>query len=271
MTRVELSLVLPAFDCVSYIGANVQRALGYFEEHGIRGEVVVADDGSTDGTADAVPAAANVRVLRLPHRGKGGALRAGMTAADGRIRAFTDADLPYGLEPLARASHLIGERHAHAVTGDRTLPGSEYRSTRLRRAISGFAGLAFRTLVVGDIHDTQCGFKCFRGDVAAEVFRLARVDGFAIDIEVLFLVRRYGLDVQRIPVRLEGEALSSVDLLRDSARAARDVVAIRLDWAAGRYRSTALERIPAEDLPTHAAHDASDGAPARGSSEDRSG
>lgn len=249
MTEVELSLVLPAFDCAPYIGTSVRRALGYFEEHGIQGEVVVADDGSTDGTADAVPAAPNVRVLRLQHRGKGGALRAGMTAADGRIRAFTDADLPYGLEPLKRASRLIAESGAHAVIGDRTLPGSEYRSTPLRRALSGFAGLAFRTLVVGEIRDTQCGFKCFRGDVAVELFRLARVDGFAIDIEVLFLLLRYGLDVQRIPVRLEGDSLSSVQVLRDSIRAARDVVAIRLGWTRGRYRSTVLPGIATQGPP----------------------
>ncbi len=271
MTGVEVSLVLPAFDCAPYIGASVQRAVQYFEEHGILGEVVVADDGSTDGTADAVPTAANVLVLRLPHRGKGGALRAGMTAAHGHIRAFTDADLPYGLEPLARARQLIDEGRAHAVIGDRTLPGSAYRSTRLRRVLSGFAGLAFRTLVGGEIRDTQCGFKCFRGDVAAEVFRIARVDGFAIDIEVLLLLLRYGLDVRRIPVRLEGEAVSSVHLLRDSGRAARDVVAIRLDWAAGHYRSGALERIRAADERTRDAPDASEGVPSPGSRGDRPG
>jgi len=246
MSEHGVSLVLPAFDCAPYIGASVRRALRYFEEHGIAGEVVVADDGSTDRTADAVPIASNVRVLRLPHRGKGGALRAGMTAADGRMRAFTDADLPYGLEPLARASRLIAEQGAHAVIGDRTLPGSEYRSAPLRRILSGLAGLGFRALVADGIPDTQCGFKAFRGDVAAELFPLARVDGFAIDIEILFVLLRYGLDVQRIPVRLEKEALSSVDVLRDSARAARDILAIRVGWSTGRYRSTVLPRLAAD-------------------------
>ena len=255
MSEAELSLVLPAFDCAPFIAETVRRALDHFDERGIRGEVVVADDGSTDGTADHVPAAANVRVLRLPHRGKGGALRAGMTVAGGRIRAFTDADLPYGLEPLAQASRLIDEGHAHAVIGDRTLPGSAYRSTPLRRVLSGSAGLAFRMLVVGRIRDTQCGFKVFRGDVAAELFRLARVDGFAIDIEVLSILLRHGLDVQRIPVRFEGKVLSSVHVLHDSARAARDVVTIRLDWALGRYRSTVLHRLAADDARPHAEPD----------------
>lgn len=247
MSQVEVSLVLPAFESAAYIGDNVRRVLGFFVEHRIRGEVVVSDDGSADGTPDAVPSVAGVHVLRLPHRGKGGALRAGMIAARGEIRAFTDADLPYGLDPLPAAVASIRERGAHAVIGDRTLPGSEYRATGLRRAVSAVAGLFFRTFITGGIHDTQCGFKVFRGDVAAEVFRLARVDGFAIDIEILYLLLGYRLEVQRVPVRLEATGMSSVHLLHDSLAAARDVALVRLRWAAGRYRSSVLERLATDE------------------------
>src|SRR6185369_16744187 len=129
-----------------------------------------------------------VRVLRLPHSGKGGALRAGMTAARGEIRAFTDADLPYGLDLLPLAMEW--------------------------------------TRVTGGIYDTQCGFKVFRGDVAAELFRVARVDGFAIDVEVIYLLLKYRLDVKRIPVRLERNAPSSVHVLRDSVASVRDIASI---------------------------------------------
>jgi len=243
MTEPDLSLVLPAYDCASFIGANVSRVVATFEERGVRAEVIVVDDGSTDGTADAVPVVPGVRVLRLPHRGKGGALRAGMTAARGEVRAFTDADLPYGLEPVLAGAALTREGKVHAVIGDRTLPGSSYRSGALRRALSGLASLAFRGLAAGGTYDTQCGLKCFRGDVAAEVFGLARVDGFAIDIEVLFLLRRYGLTVERLPVRLESAGKTSVHVLRDTMAAARDVAAIRLAWARGRYRSPVLQGI----------------------------
>jgi dolichyl-phosphate beta-glucosyltransferase len=253
MRPPDLSLVLPAFECAAFIGPNVRRVLGFFDEHALAGEVIVADDGSTDGTADAAPVGPTVRVLRLAHRGKGGALRAGMLAATGNVRAFTDADLPYGLEPLLAADALIRERRAHAAIGDRSLPGSEYRSGRTRRALSGLASLAFRALSPGEAYDTQCGLKCFRGDVAAELFRLARVDGFAIDIELLFLLRRYGLRVERVPVRLEAAAKTSVHAFRDSARAARDVAAIRLDWARGHYRSDVLERVGAEVAAVRAA------------------
>jgi glycosyltransferase involved in cell wall biosynthesis len=244
----DISLVLPAYNAAPYVAVNARRVLDHFVAQGVNGELVVADDGSTDGTADAVPAEPNVRVLRLPHRGKGGALRAGMAAATGTIRAFTDADLPYGLEPLDAAVEAIRAGRADAVIGDRTLPGSAYRSSPVRRLLSAAAGLAFRALSGGSLRDTQCGFKAFRGDVAGTVFSLAHTDGFAIDIEVLFLLGRYGFRVEPIPVRLQGEARSSVHPIRDAAAAARDVTAVRIGWIRGRYRSPALAAlvVPAE-------------------------
>jgi glycosyltransferase involved in cell wall biosynthesis len=245
----ELSLVLPAYNSVSYIKRNVARTVDFFDRVGLEAELLVADDGSTDGTADAVPIGPNVRVLRLPHRGKGGALRSGMAAARGEIRAFTDADLPFGLDPLPLAVRWIRERGYHAVIGDRTLPGSRYKTAGAERTLlSSLASFVFRTLVTGGIYDTQCGLKVFRGDVAAEVFRLARVDGFAIDVEVIYLLLKYRLDIKRMPVQMEDSGPSTVRVLRDSVRAARDVVSIRLNWASGRYRSDVLEGILRDDL-----------------------
>jgi len=241
----EVSLVVPAFNGAEYLPTNTERVLAHFAERGIDGELIVADDGSTDGTAESVPEAPNVRVLRLPHRGKGGALRAAMTSAAGRIRAFTDADLPYGLDPLDAAVELIRDGQADAVIGDRTLPGSRYRSSTVRRTLSTAAGLAFRALSGSGLRDTQCGFKAFRGDVADAVFSLSRTDGFAIDIEVLFLLERSGLTVRPIPVRLEGAARSSVHPLRDAFAAARDVAAVRLRWTRGRYRGPGLGALAA--------------------------
>ena len=248
MSRREFSLVLPAFHSAEYIGDHVTRATRFFEAAGIDGEVIVADDGSTDGTADAVPEASDVRVLRLPHRGKGHAVRQGMTAAQGMIRGFTDADLPYGLDPIPFAMRWVREHHYHAVIGDRTLPGSRYESAGAGRAIlSELASFTFRTLVTGGIYDTQCGFKVFRGDVAAELFRVARIDGFAIYVEVIYLVLKNRLDLKRIPVQLQDNAPSSVRVVRDSLTAVRDVSSIRVNWARGRYRSPRLVDILRED------------------------
>lgn len=249
MSGVEVSLVIPAFNSVRYLRDNVDRIQAFYERAGIEGEVVVADDGSTDGTPDSVTIADRVRVLRLPHAGKGAAVRAGMAVTDGEICGFTDADVPYGLEPLPLAIRYIRERRYHAVIGDRTLPGSTYASTGLlRTAISGLASLSFRTLVTGGIYDTQCGFKIFRGDVGREVFRLSRIKGFAIDVEIIALLLKYRLDIKRIPVRLERNAPSSVRVVRDSVKAFEDIVAIRWNWSTGKYRAPLLVDLLQEEI-----------------------
>jgi dolichyl-phosphate beta-glucosyltransferase len=244
-----VSLVIPAYNSSGYLDANVSRVLDFYARAGVEGEIVVVDDGSTDGTAESVAADARVRVLRRPHAGKGAALRAGMMATTGAICGFTDADLPYGTESLPLAISYIRDRRYHAVIGDRTLPGSAYASTGfLRTAVSEFASFSFRTMVTGGIYDTQCGFKLFRGDVGREVFRLSRISGFAIDVELIYLVLKYRLDIKRIPVRLERNAPSSVRVVRDSAAAFRDIATIRWNWATGRYRSPLLVNLLQEEL-----------------------
>lgn len=250
----EVSLVLPAYNASGYIRQSVEGALAFFEEHGIDGEVVVADDGSRDRTDLAVPAGPGVRSLRHDvNRGKGAALRLGMSAATGRLRVFTDADVPYGLEPILLARSYILRRGFHAVIGDRSMPGSSYQQVGpMRTVLSDVASFTFRTLVVGGFGDTQCGFKAFRGDVAAELFRLSRIDRFAIDVELIYLLLKHGLDIKRIPVRLLRNADSSVHVIRDSIRSVADISRIRLNQARGVYRSDTLERILADDLRLHA-------------------
>jgi glycosyltransferase involved in cell wall biosynthesis len=242
-------VVLPAYNAADHIGPAVNELLEYFERSRLDGEVVVVDDGSTDATADVVPDHPIVHVVRLPrNRGKGAALRAGMLAASGSVRVFTDADLPYGTAPIGYAHDYITNRGFHAVIGDRTLPGARYaHSGPVRSAISWLASLIFRTLVTGGIYDTQCGFKAFRGDVAAELFSLTRVRGFAIDVELIYLMLKYGLDMKRIPVRLERNAPSSVRVIRDSVWASIDILRMRSRWANGSYASRALEELRSVD------------------------
>jgi dolichyl-phosphate beta-glucosyltransferase len=249
MTRPEVSLVIPAYRSASYLNDNVQQVCAFFASADIDGEVIVADDGSPDDTAESVVESDRVHVLRLPHAGKGAALRAGMARTTGEICGFTDADLPYGVDSLPLAMSYIRERRYHAVIGDRTLPGSSYESTGLlRTAISEVASFSFRTLVTGGIYDTQCGFKLFRGDVGREVFRLTRTNGFAIDVEAIYLLLKYRLDVKRIPVRLVRNESSSVRVVRDSVVAFRDIAAIRWRWAMGGYRAPLLLQLLEEEL-----------------------
>ena len=249
----SVSVVLPAFNAADYIRQSVDELLAFMDASDIQGEVIVVDDGSTDATAEHVPTDGRVQVIRSRrNRGKGAAVRTGILHAGGSVRVFTDAELPYGCEPIASAIFYICERGFHAVVGDRTLPGSSYQHERpLRRAVSEVASFTFRTLVTGGIYDTQCGFKAFRGDVAEELFHLCRVDGFAADVELLYLLLKYRLDIKRIPVRLRYNAGSSVHVIRDSARAALDIGRMRFNWGRGAYRSERLAEILAADSAPH--------------------
>jgi len=245
-----LSLVIPVYRSADYIAATVTAVLEAFHDLAITGEVIVVDDGSADGTLAAVPDLPGVRTVALPHNsGKGAALRAGMAVARGEVRGFTDADLPYGTEPLALALHCIRVRGFHAAIGDRTLPGSAYEGAgAVRTVVSELASFVFRTLVTGGIYDTQCGFKLFRGDVADALFKVSRIGRFAVDVELIYLLLKYRLDIKRIPVRLQGNASTSVHVVRDSLRAFSDIVWMRANWALGRYRSPALIACLEEDL-----------------------
>lgn len=246
----DITVVLPSYNAASEIGDTVEQLAAYFQARGLAGQIVVADDGSGDGTAEAAPDLPNVEVVCLPrNRGKGAAIRAGMQRATGHVRAFTDADLPYGVEPIGTAMRYIEERGFHAVVGDRTLPGSTYQHEGLlRRSVSEVASFTFRTMVTGGIYDTQCGFKAFRGDVADELFRISRVDGFAVDVELIYLLLKHRLDIKRIPVQLRQNAGSSVRVVRDSVRAGADILRMRANWARGTYRSAGLNQILADEM-----------------------
>jgi dolichyl-phosphate beta-glucosyltransferase len=215
--------------------------------------VVVVDDGGGDfdATTGSWSAEGPVRLLVLPeNRGKGAAVRAGMLAARGRVRLFTDVDLPYDLELIAAAACFIRDRGYHLAVGDRTLPGSSYAlevGWRRRLASAVFSRLV-GTFLTGGFFDTQCGFKAFRDDVAQALFGLARVDRFAFDVELLYLALLYRTDIKRIPVQLRNNETSAVRLLRDSLAMLLDVGRIRLYAWRGAYRSPELAAIVARDF-----------------------
>jgi glycosyltransferase involved in cell wall biosynthesis len=212
-------------------------------------EIIVVDDGGGDIDRARLERRGSVRVITYPrNRGKGAAVRAGMLAADGQVRVYTDADIPYGTRPIVDIMGYILDRGFHAVIGDRTLRGSAYVEPPLgRRALSYVASGFIGRLVTGGFFDTQCGLKAFRGDVADELFKLVRVERFAFDVEVIYLCLKYRLDIKRIPVRLETNSTSSVRLIRDSTRGMVDLFRIKIRQSMGVYYSSKLEGLISEE------------------------
>ena len=233
--RPRLSVVVPAYREERRIAstvASLRSALG-----GLGVEIVVVDDGSGDATAARAAEAGADRVVPLPvNRGKGGAVRAGVLAATGSAIVFTDADLSYPPSQVTRLLDrieqgwdvVVGSRQ-HAET--RTIVGSG----RLRDLAGRMFNLTTGLVLSRRFADTQCGLKGFHHDAAARIFGVARVDGFAFDVELLWLAGHLGLSVDEVPVELANAAGSTVRLNIDPIRMVRDLWRIRRWAAAGVY------------------------------------
>jgi putative flippase GtrA len=243
------SVIVPALDEEEGIAGTVEAIRASLAELDAAGglEVVVVDDGSRDGTADAALAAGADQVVVLPvNRGKGAAVRAGVAAANGRTIAFTDADLAYSPDQLLRVIAEI-EGGWDVAIGSRRHPGTtRVEGAGIVRDLGSRAvNLLASAVLLSHPHDTQCGLKAFRSDVARPVFALGRIDRFAFDIEVLHLVERHGWSVQEVPVQLRMGERTSVRLVRDSLRLLGDLWRIRHWSATGAYEMPDALAVPA--------------------------
>ncbi|WP_435611734.1 glycosyltransferase [Streptomyces sp. bgisy159] len=237
MTPPDLSVVIPAYDEERRLGRTLDAVLRYLRDAGGSWEVVVADDGSTDGTPALVAARPEVRLVSGGrHRGKGHALRLGVAATTGRRILLTDADLAAPMEELAVLEKALADGHAAAV-GSRALPGAALgrRQHRVRELLGGAGNLLIRATAVPGIRDTQCGFKLLDGDKARAAFAASRVDGWAIDVEVLRHFHRSGWPVAEVPVRWSHQPGSKIRP-SDYARFLRDLVRLRVRPAHDRDR-----------------------------------
>lgn len=251
---VALSVILPCYKAAELARRSVMRLT-----HALAGripsyEIIVVDDGVGDcePVLRDLPTGpgGQVHVITLPqNRGKGGAVAAGMKSASGRVRVFTDVDIPYGTTPVMLIESLIRTRDFHVVIGDRTFPQSRYE-TELpfgRRLASGVFSRITATMVTGGFFDTQCGLKGFRGDIAEALFGLQTVERFAFDVELLYLALTYGLEIKRIPVVLEANGTSSVRIGRDSSQTLLDLVRIKTNQWRGVYDSDLLRGMIARE------------------------
>jgi dolichyl-phosphate beta-glucosyltransferase len=243
-TVPDVSVVLPCYRAARLAEDSVRRLGAFLETTGLEWEIIVVDDGGGDFPPGESIVAEIASLVRLEqNRGKGAAVGAGMAAARGRVRIYTDVDLPYDLALLPVIVSLVLDRKFHLVIGDRTLPDSRYHTevSLGRRLASGVFTQIVGTLVTGGFFDTQCGLKGVRGDIADELFRLRRINRFAFDVELVYLALHHRLDIKRIPVRLRANETSSVRLFRDSVRGMLDVLSIKYHQLRSHYASPSLE------------------------------
>ncbi|MBM4436032.1 MAG: glycosyltransferase family 2 protein [Actinobacteria bacterium] len=237
----SIALVLPAYNEERRLGATLDAIAAYARTHGLRLHVIVADDGSTDGTVEtalAARAALPLDVLSLPRRtGKGAAVRAGVLAAAADIVGFADADLSTPISELPRLLAPLQGGHdlaiaSRALTQSRVvLAQPAYR----RAGARVFRELAWLMGGLPGYPDSQCGFKFYWGEVARDLFGAAVIDRWMFDIEILRLAEHRGYRVAQVPVQWRNHPDSRLSLTVDSYRMVRDLLRIRLRFAGGAY------------------------------------
>ena len=236
---VLLSLVIPAHNEEGRLPQTFDRIRDFLDEQSYRAEVLVVENASSDRTWEVARAAAErdprIRVLREPIRGKGAAVRRGMLAANGEYRFLCDADLSMPIEEVQNFLPPILEDIDVAV-GSREAAGAvRYEEPGRRHLMGRVFNALVRILLIPDIQDTQCGFKCFRAEAADEIFSRVTRTGFCFDVESLVIAARFDYRMTEIPVHWHFDSDSRVRMIRDSGGMILDVFLIWLKARRGAY------------------------------------
>lgn len=237
-----LSIIIPAYNEELRLQKSLEHIRAYLANRPFSAEIIVVDDGSTDGTSNVVESFRE----KYPHlrlisnernHGKGFSVRHGMLEACGEVALFTDADLSAPIEEADKLLAALRESDCDGAIGSRAVDRKliEVHESVFRE----LAGIIFNRmvrLITGvDFADTQCGFKCFRRERVRIVFKQQRTEGFGFDPEILFLAQRHGLHIAEIPVRWAHDPATKVHVFSDSVGMFLELLAIRWNAWIGRY------------------------------------
>lgn len=244
-----LSIIIPSFNENKNIHRNVlDDVWEYLQQLSYDWELIMSDDGSNDQTLEHLTKFAQkspkIRILKNIHAGKGPTVQAGMLAAQGQWRLFTDFDQS---TPLKEVELLFPYTDKYdVIIGSREIAGAKRNREPLHRHLMGKGfNLFVQTLAVPGILDTQCGFKLFSAAATQKIFSNLKVygrqevipDAFtgAFDVEALFLARKYGYQIKEVPIFWQHNETDRVNPIKDSLRMARDILRVRLANLQGKY------------------------------------
>jgi glycosyltransferase involved in cell wall biosynthesis len=236
----RISIVIPAFNESPRIAVSLCKVREFLGRTPLSFEIVVVNDGSTDGTAEIVRRFEGQGVRLIHHaenRGKGYSVRAGVLKAVGTYVLFTDADLSTPIDELQKLYDIAERDPADIVIGSRAMD----RRCIERHQSTGreIGGIVFNRLVrIGmglKLYDTQCGFKLFHRARTRSIFEKQTIDGFGFDPEILFLAARCRLRIREVSVRWSHADDTKVRVIRDGLRMIGDLLRIRLNDLSGKY------------------------------------
>jgi dolichyl-phosphate beta-glucosyltransferase len=239
--RAQLTVLIPAYNEERRLGPSLKAIGAYLDDRKLDAEILVVDDGSTDGTrelAKRLLVGRRGRVVTNPeNRGKGYSFRRGVQEALGRWVLLTDSDLSTPIEEHERLAALARDRDLDVVIGSRAMPDSriELRQNLLRETMGKTFNLLIRTMTGLPFRDTQCGFKLMDRRRVLPVIERMVVNRFAFDVELLFLCHRFGLRTGEVPVTWRNDPSSRVSVVADPINMFLDVARIRWRFRRGGY------------------------------------
>jgi dolichyl-phosphate beta-glucosyltransferase len=241
---MDLSIVIPAFREGHKIRHDVEAAAAFLVNQGLRGEIIVVDDGSPDDTrtvaaAVELPPGVERQILHyVPNRGKGYAVRTGVSASRGDFVLFADAGLCIPFSSTLTGIDLIRSGRCEIAHGSRKLPESLHlRRQRLSRRILSWGFRKVVGLFMGvprELTDTQCGFKVYRGDVARKLYGQCLCDGFMFDMEILLRALKAGYRVCEFPVEWRCDLDTRLSPSRSAGRTFMELRTIKRTLKDGR-------------------------------------
>ncbi len=237
-----LSIIIPAHNEANRLPASLEQVFAFLSQQDYDAEVIVVENGSSDRTLELaegyLPEHKNLRVIHEPGRGKGLAVRRGMQEARGQYRFMCDADLSMPIDEVNRFIPPQLTDFDIAIASREVKGAVRYDEPFIRHYGGRLINLIIRLLALPGLHDTQCGFKCFRAEVAQDLFSRQVLDGWSFDVEVLYLALRAGYKVVEVPIDWYYRRESKVSALPDALRMVRDIFQIRANVRRGVYGAT---------------------------------
>jgi dolichyl-phosphate beta-glucosyltransferase len=243
MTTPLLSIIIPAFNegAPDRLPTSIVDIVAFVAAQPFETEVIIVNNNSKDNTLEIIEAAARqhayIRAMTETRQGKGAAVKTGMMAARGQYLFICDADLSMPIGEVLKFIPPQLERYDIAIAS-REAPGSKrIDEPEMRHVMGRVFNFIVKVIAVRGLNDTQCGFKAFRREVALELFPMQTIDGWAFDVELLYIAQRRGYRILEIPITWYYKPQSKISPLRDSINMVMETLRIRIKGWQGHYGS----------------------------------
>lgn len=236
LSKPFLSIIIPAFNEEQRLPGTLEQVFNFLKSQSYQSEILVIENDSQDNTfqvAEEFAARCNtdelpVRVLRENERGKGSAVKKGMYASSGEYRFMCDADLSM---PVSEINRFLPPAlpEVDIAIASREAPGAvRYNEPTYRHLVGRVFNTLIRLLALPTLNDTQCGFKCFKGDIVDDLFGDMTITGWSFDVEILYLAQQRGYRIEEVPIPWYYNPDSHISVTKDSTQMALDIFKIRL-------------------------------------------